>query len=152
MIFLSGATQVGTGVCMTTRAPVLLQSNSVEAFPGLIEPQKDRVMDVRWNTRWLFTSSTPAPLLPLWTFSFLPSWPLPVRSAFPGQHLTSTSLSSARALLFLVHMHSLSLLSHLESSTFHFSSAATAARLSCTPTCMHKLSNSLWSSSSNILN
>lgn len=93
MIFLSGATQVGTGVCMTTRAPVLLQSNSVEAFPGLIEPQKDRVMDVRWNTHWLFTSSTPAPLLPLWTFSFLPSWPLPVRSAFPGQHLTSTSLS-----------------------------------------------------------
>ena len=39
--------QVDTGVCMTTHSPVLLQSKSVETSSGLIEAQRDHVMDGR---------------------------------------------------------------------------------------------------------
>lgn len=77
--------------------------------------------------------------------SALPSWPLPVRSAFLGPHPDSHVFNPA--LLFLVHMYSLSLPSHPHSATLHFSSTATAGLACASPACI-----SLWSSSSNILN
>lgn len=115
----------GTGVYIHL---CVLAVKSSQDISGLIEPQRDCVMDWRWDTHWPVTSTSHFHSWPH------PFWPLPMWSALPGQPLTST-------VLFLIHPYSLSLPTH--PSQIDFSNMATAGSL---------LSNGFWSSSWNILN